>query len=149
MAEGGYTRIYWQLAAEYPDVWADDHALALYVRLLTGAEQWYPSDAPRTLMRRSRAAYALLVRHGLVIETAHACYTCAGLAKERAARSARARYAAGMRWASAPDAKTRRDETRRDGEHAHRIPGPGEAALPVHDGRHGRGCLVCYPAARK
>ena len=95
MADGPYTRIYYTLADEYPDLF-DSPDLACYVRLLIAAEQAWPSKArwagyvDEDQMARLEAT-ELVVRDGKR-------YTVKGLDKERrkrsrhASRAARARY---------------------------------------------------------
>jgi hypothetical protein len=41
-----YARVYVTLARDHPAVWQDDGLLAWYVRLLVGADRWFPAPAP-------------------------------------------------------------------------------------------------------
>lgn len=94
-----YSRIYHRLADEYPHVWADDRALAGYLRMLRLADRLHPSRPP-VPGDVSRKGLALLVGAGLVVIDG-GTYCIKGLDKDRASRTAHARKAARGRWEEA------------------------------------------------
>lgn len=95
MADGPFSRVYHQLADEYPEVY-DSPDLAGYIRLLVLADQAFPSAAHWAGVV-SRAAVQRLSASGLVILDGGR-YRIRGLDKERAARSESARRNALARW---------------------------------------------------
>lgn len=113
-----YSRLYHRFAAEFPAIYADDAALAAWVRLLVLADASWPlrPPLPRSVRRRPLGA---LVGAGLVLIDGDA-YTVLGLDAERTRRRNAARNAAAMRWQSAgnatayADAMPRREEKRLD-----------------------------------
>jgi hypothetical protein len=154
-----FSKIYHRLMTEYPDVWKSDAQLALLVRLLVAADKFYPD---RPTANRRNGAYRLLVEAGLVLEKEGTTgYTIRGLEAEHERISNAGRIAAASRWnmPSREEKEKRRVEVgdgivdngdqpqsfirypKREG--ASRA--PGEALVPIHDGRHGKSCLVCNP----
>ncbi len=119
-----YSRVYHSIVDDprFESVYANDAALAAWLRLLLVADAMYPAPAP--LPRTCRAkALDCLVTAGLVelVGTEH--YRIHGLAAEREKRSLSARNAAALRWQSAGTA--RRDEHRRDETSTARARGNG------------------------
>jgi len=101
--EDPYSRLYWRLADEYPDVWDDDAAMATYARLLVSADGAWPAAAAVPVGVKSKA-WALLTAGDspLVIPEPHGKrYRIRGLDKHRQGRSDAARIAAGKRWRNA------------------------------------------------
>lgn len=148
-----YSKIYHKLMAEYPEVWASDRSLALFVRLLCDANAFYP-QFPRIL--RHSKTFQSLVRSGLVIEKPGNRYSIRGLEAERERKSHASRIAAASRW-EMPNRLDKNKEGNGDATASlkpsfMRFPepdrAPGEAVVPRHDGRHGKSCLVCFPVAR-
>ena len=129
--KGPYSRVYWTAVDDpmFADVWANDRALAAWLRMLVLADQCYPSSAP---MPSATAAVRLLVDAGLVIELPGNRYTIRGLEKERAMRSQSGRNAAAVRWQS--EGNPRREEKRRE----------EKSRDATHRGQH-PDCLVCLP----
>lgn len=94
-----YARFYFRdFQRDYPDVYADDAAFALFMRLLALSEAVWPGvpDLPRSARPRP---LALLMEKGLVAMNGHG-FTLKGFHAERTQRQARARDAAAMRWQS-------------------------------------------------
>lgn len=156
MAQGPYSRVYHVLMDEYPTVFQSDAQLGCFLRCLILAEKFYPSLAP--LPHRTPQVQAL-IRAGLVlVNEEHRTFTVRGLAAERERRSGAARNAAAVRWHSAGSAEAmpRRDETRREEDEKGANASNGRPATfmgwrpkdpkpGLHDGHHGRSCLVCFP----
>jgi hypothetical protein len=159
MANGPYSRVYHVLMEEYPHVWKSDAQLALFIRLLTAADKWWPQMAP---IGRRNGAYRSLVEAGLVLENEGAtAYTMRGLGKARSSRSEHARHAVSRRWEysentqSLPSRVEKSKEEKSTGQSPTsfiRFPvkedrAPGEAAMVRHDGTHkgADNCLVCHP----
>ena len=124
MAERPYSRIYHELAEDFPEVY-DGPLLADYTRLLVAADQAHPSRA-RWAGFSSRRNLTALERTGLIVVDGSR-YTVKGHDKERAARSAKAQQAALVRHGASNarssasssaqgNAQTmpRRDETSKD-----------------------------------
>lgn len=115
-----YSRLYHKFAAEFPEVYADDAALAGWTRLLMVADASWPMRPPLPRSLRPRV-YRMLVTAGLLIPDGDA-YTLRGLDAERSRRRESARKGAAQRWQSdrnanaSADAMPRRerDETSRD-----------------------------------
>ena len=99
MADDPYTRVYWRLSDEYPDVWDDAATLGAYVQLLCQADMAWPSKPHRPSLIDDDA-YTRLVDCGLVIEEGKR-YTVRGLDKHRRARRRSARKGARKRWEDA------------------------------------------------
>ena len=94
-----YCRVYHSIIddAKFAAVYQDDRRLALWLRLLIGADQAYP--APAVLQRSANMlALAHLVEVRLVELVGSDHYRICGLAAERTARSNASRIAARMRW---------------------------------------------------
>lgn len=125
-----YSRLYHRFAKEYPAIYADDRALAWWVRLLVLADAAWPirPPLPRSIRKPVLAMLTTPVAGG---ETRPApvivqgdSYTVLGLDAERIRRSNAGRKGAAVRWESernatgnanaSGNAMPRRDETRRD-----------------------------------
>jgi hypothetical protein len=126
-----YSRVYWTIPDDpmFTEVWANDKALATWLRLLILADQCYPSSAP---LPAKSGIIRQLIDSGLVIERPGQRYTIRGLEKERAMRSQSGRNGAAVRWHSEGNANAMLDETRR------------EKKSSGHNGQHAN-CLVCKP----
>jgi hypothetical protein len=96
MADRPYSRLYHELADEYPDLY-DSPDLAGYVRLLIAADQTWPTSA-RWAGYVTKSEVQRLADTGLVILDG-ARYRIKGMDKERDARSDHARLAANARHA--------------------------------------------------
>jgi hypothetical protein len=94
VADRPYTRIYHELADEFPDLF-DSPDLAGYVRLLVAADQAWPSKA-RWAGYVEEDEMARIEASGLVKRDGKR-YTVKGLEKERRKRSSHARKAARAR----------------------------------------------------
>ena len=105
MAEGPYSRVYWSLIDDHPDIYDADGTRATYVRLLVTADQAWPASAyfPRGLRAR---AVQLLVDAGLVTRGRSGRYSVKGLDEERQKRQEHARTAAGARWDAMSNARS-------------------------------------------
>jgi hypothetical protein len=110
-----YSRLYHRFRAEFPAIYADDRALASWVRLLLVADASWPMRPPVPRSCKAKPL-ALLVDAGLVIMDGEA-YTVLGLDAERTRRRDAARVGAAQRWQSDRNANAsatampRRDET--------------------------------------
>lgn len=125
-----YSRLYHRFSAEFPKIYADDHALASWVRLLLVADASWPMRPP--LPRSVRAkALRCLVDAGLVILDGDA-YTVRGLDAERTRRRDAARVGAAQRWQNGRNANAdanampRRDETSKSTDESDLPPPPAE-----------------------
>ena len=99
-----YVRIYHvDLMRDYPEVCADDSALALWLRLLVIADRMWPTrpELPRSAKGRG---LALLLRSGLVQQDSTGHFSIRGYDKERVVRQDAARNAAAVRWHSTSNA---------------------------------------------
>jgi hypothetical protein len=142
-----YSRVYHELVDDpmFASVYDNDRAFACWVRMLMLADAMWPASAP---MPPKNATVRQLLDSGLVIEKPQNRYTVRGLDKERQERRDSARNAAAKRWHSAGNAGAsgnsmpRRDETSKDEQGLLRGNG-------THDGRHGEGCVVCYPPSEQ
>ena len=92
-----YSRHYWRFADEYPDVYANDHAYALWGRLLRLGDMAWPSAAHLPYGVR-RVALDGLVSAGLIFLESGGRFRVRGMDKERQGRSDAAKYAVGKRW---------------------------------------------------
>lgn len=102
-----YCRVYHSIItdAKFADVYTDDRRLALWLRLLIGADQAWPT--PAVLPRSANdAALRHLVDVGLVERVGRDHYRICGMDAERNARRTAGRNAASMRWQSGGDAET-------------------------------------------
>jgi len=95
---GAYARLYHKFSGEYPDIYADDRALAAWVRLLMLADATWPMRPPMPRSARPKVL-ALLVGAGLVILDGDT-YTVRGLDAERIRRRDAGRVGAAKRWES-------------------------------------------------
>lgn len=95
MAHGPYSRLYHVMADEYPNVY-DSPDLADYMRLLTAADQAWPTSA-RWQGLASKPAMSRLVECGLIIPEGTTRYRVKGLDAERAKRREQAKLAALVR----------------------------------------------------
>lgn len=108
MAHGPYSRVYHELAEDYPEVY-DGPLLADFVRLLIAADQAYPTRAKWRGLAGERAIARLAAigtedgRGALVILEGNR-YSVRGIEKERALRSQKASNAAAVRWHSTSNA---------------------------------------------
>ena len=106
MAKGPYSRVYHELADDYPEVY-DTPLLADFLRLLVAAEQAYPTRAKWVGHTTSRAIARLAAigaddeRGALVILDGQR-YSMKGLDSERGRRMLKASNAARSRWANDP-----------------------------------------------
>ena len=98
MADRLFSRIYHELADEFPEVY-DSPDLAGYCRLLVAADQAWPSQA-RWSGHVTQKSLARLVESGL-ISLDGSRYRVKGLDKERARRSQSASHAARIRHGTA------------------------------------------------
>jgi hypothetical protein len=127
MAEA-YSRLYHRFKREFPGIYADDAALASWIRLLMLADASWPMRPP---LPRSVRATALrkLVEAGLVVVEGDS-YGIRGLDAERTRRRDAARTGAAKRWQSDGNANAsavampRRDETSTSKEETLEIPPP-------------------------
>lgn len=125
-----YSRLYHKFSREFPTVYADDAALASWVRLLLVADASWPMRPPVPRSVKARPL-AVLVKLGLVILDGDN-YTVLGLDAERTRRRESARIGAAQRWQNDRNANAdatgmpRRDETRRTGDKGEIPPPPAE-----------------------
>jgi hypothetical protein len=110
-----YSRVYWQIVDDpkFVTVYDDDHALALWLRLLLAADQAHPASA--TLPTGSRKSTVALLVDARLITVTGSRFRIVGLDAERGKRTDTARNASASRWHSNGSASgmPRRDETRR------------------------------------
>ena len=99
MSDGPYSRIYWQVLREFPELGRDIDLFGAWGLLLVGADMaWDGTDARPFLPRHiSDTVLARLVTMGLVTVDGP-YYGMRGHVKERAARSAQASKASNARW---------------------------------------------------
>ena len=81
----------------FREVWHDDAALALWIRLLVQANESWPSPAPIPRSAKARPL-GVLVRVGLVRMVGEDEYRIHGLDPEREYRRSRAIHANAVRW---------------------------------------------------
>lgn len=115
-----YSRSYWRFADEFPEIYADDSAYALWSRLRDEADKAWPSSAPLPYGVKKRAL-AMLVDAQLVYPQPGHRYRIRGLDKERERRAEPARRSANARWdrlreQEASDAATDREGHRRSAD---------------------------------
>jgi len=162
VAQGPYSKVYYSIVddPQFARVY-DTPTLATWLRMLLLADAMYPASAP---IGRRNPDVKLLIEVGLVVEKSGNRYTMRGLEAERERRSDAARNAAAMRWQSVRNAETmpsRAEQSRVEQGNGQSPPQsfmgwkqkqyerlPGEAANPVHDGRHPVTCTVCHPLPR-
>lgn len=99
-----YVRVYYSITDDpkFADVYDDDAALALWLRLLITADATYPAAAPLPVVNES--ALAKLQEAGLVDVVARTRYRIHGLESERSRRQSKASSMASARWSKPPDA---------------------------------------------
>lgn len=104
--EERYARHYWRFADEFPDVYGDDSALALWHRLVRLADMAWPAAASLPFGVKKTALSTLTkARDGgplIVLITATHTYRVRGMDKERGKRSQSGKDAADARWGNAP-----------------------------------------------
>lgn len=112
-----YSRVYWSIIDDrkFVDIYDDDAALSLWLRLLIAADALWPAPAPLPRGTRSKPL-AKLVDARLIVLLPGDRYKVHGLDKERGKRTDSARNAAASRWhtSRSNDTDARRDETSRD-----------------------------------
>lgn len=96
-----YVRVYYSITDDpkFADVYDDDAALALWLRLLIVADAIHPAAAPLPVVNPD--ALAMLVAANLVDLVGTTRYRIHGLVKERERRSSNARASANARWSDA------------------------------------------------
>jgi hypothetical protein len=150
MTSRPYSRVYHEIV-EHPRferVYGNPHALGVWLQMLLTADAMHPMTPP---MPPRNPTVRLLIEVGLVIERPGNRYSMRGLNEERERRSDAARNAAAVRWQSGRNAETmpRRDETRIEEKNGANAQSTGSfmgwRGKGLHDGRHGRSCMVCYP----
>lgn len=121
-----YSRLYHRFSQEFPDIWADDQALASWVRLLALADASWPMRPPLLRSARKRTLDRL-VAAGLVM-VAGETYTILGLDAERNRRRDAGRTGAAKRWQSDGNAIAlpRRDENETSKDKRETPPPPAE-----------------------
>ena len=94
-----YSRVYWRIVDDerFERIYADDHHLAAWLRLLLGADQSWPASAPLPSAVR-RSSVTALVSCGLVELRQPGFYRVHGLDAERGRRASTASVAADARW---------------------------------------------------
>lgn len=92
-----YSRLYWRFPDEFPTIYANDAAYALWCRLLPLADMAWPSSATLPMGVRKRAL-SMLVEAELVYLQPGTRYRLRGLDKERERRAEPARRSANARW---------------------------------------------------
>jgi hypothetical protein len=109
-----YVRVYHELMDDqrFAEVYGDDAALALWLRLLLLADAIWPQSPHLPAGYRHRAL-DLLVRAGLVELVPGERYRIHGLDRERQARSEQARRAVSVRWSGHSAEGVPRDGTGR------------------------------------
>lgn len=118
-----YSRLYHRFADEFPEVWANDRALASWVRLLRIADASWPTRPP--LPRSAKGIPLRMLTEAGLVTIVGECYLMRGLDAERNRRKDAAARAADLRWQSARNAdalprriETRKDETNTDAPHS-------------------------------
>jgi hypothetical protein len=145
-----YSRVYWRFQDEFPDVYADDRALALWLRLLILADGSYPAAAalPRKV---DDDVLAVLVSAELLTLIPGDRYRVRGLDAERERRAEHGRTG-GLASANARRTivepslngrQPRRDETRKEETSNTRVAQLHEKAVAAVE----RGEYVTYALA--
>jgi hypothetical protein len=106
MADRPYSRHYWEWADEYPELYENDAACALWYRLVRLADMAWPSSATLPVGTR-KAAIGALIGADLIRMVTRTTYKVRGMDKEREARSQSASNAARSRWSDASRNATR------------------------------------------
>ncbi len=99
-APNQYSRLYWRFVDEFPGIYADDAALALWCRLLVEADMAWPASASLPYGTR-HAPLDRLKAVNLVYLVPGGRFRIKGMDKERQARSDAGRNAAAARWRNA------------------------------------------------
>lgn len=120
-----YSRLYHRFAKEFPEVWADDRALATWVRLLYIADASWPMEPPLPRSVRGKPL-EMLTAAGLVTVIGE-CYSMRGLNAERQRRKDAAARAAGERWHSTRIADAMPRRTREEDEQKTNAPHSADA----------------------
>src|SRR6187455_2666336 len=97
MAHDPYSRSYWRFHDEFPEIYADDAAYALWHRLLVLGDMAWPASASLPFGVR-RASLGKLVAAELITIHPGNRYRVRGMDAERERRSESARYAVNKRW---------------------------------------------------
>jgi hypothetical protein len=105
MSDRPYSRLYWELLREFPELAGDCELAGAYSLLLIGADMAWDGTESRPFLPRHIAdtVLARLVSMGLVFVT-EPTYTIRGHTKERARRSHQASKASNARWNAASNA---------------------------------------------
>ena len=143
MAEGKYARLYHEVITDPRFTAMPDATLGRYARMLLLADLMWPVPPELT---RSNPSTRYLIGAGLVVPVEGGRrYTIRGLDAMRERRAEAARRANRVRWGlqaeSEPDSirtPTQHNTTQPNGTGVRNASRGG-----VHDGRHGRSCLVC------
>ena len=124
-----YVRVYYSITDDpkFADVYDDDAALALWLRLLIVADAIHPAAAPLPVVNPD--ALAMLVAANLVDLVGTTRYRIHGLVKERERRSSNARASANARWS---DATAMRPHSTSDATASERIMRPDATAMRPH-----------------
>ena len=93
MSDDPYSRHYWRFADEYPDIYEDDAAYALWGRLLRLGDMAWPSAAHLPYGVK-KGALKRLVDADLIFQESGGRFRVRGMDKERSARSQAASNAA-------------------------------------------------------
>lgn len=103
-AERKYVRVYYNdLIRDYPDIWADDAALATWLRMLATADPMWPT--PPELPRSVRGRALTRLKTASLVETLPMQrFRMKGMEAERTKRQDAARNAAASRWQSGSSA---------------------------------------------
>lgn len=115
MAEGRYVKIYQSIVDDpmFERVYTNDHAFAVWVRMLMLADVIYPIRPP---MPSRNPTVRLLIEVGLVVERPLNTYSVRGLEAERERQSEQGRRAANMRWHSGRTARAMPPEPKTEPE---------------------------------
>ena len=107
-----FSRLYWKLIDDekFTDVYPDDHAFALWGRLLLTADMAWPASASLPFGTR-KVALAKLVAVRLVDILPGGRYRIHGLDTERGKRQQKAKEAAASRWDDQMDAGVSGEDT--------------------------------------
>ena len=97
MAEDRYSRAYWRFRDEYPEVYADDAAYALWNRLLLLGDIAWPMQ-PTLPIGTKRKALDMLIAVQLIEVEQGGRYRVRGMDKERSRRATLGTRAAAVRW---------------------------------------------------
>jgi hypothetical protein len=108
--DGRYSRIYHEAVDDerFREVWPDDGALALWVRLLVLADGAWPASVPIPRTAKPRPL-SVLVEAGLVRILPGDLFRVNGLDAERGRRQSSARNAAAVRWGMRPASESQSD----------------------------------------